>query len=256
MRAYGLRSSSRPAAFVNFDFEGVFVPCCVPFSWLRGFLVGSGPASNVRRSASSTVIGCREGGLARARLAGRLPGIVESGTEPEAPVFTYLPLTYLMRYGVQCMTVPYHPVQLTAGVRRAMVARPSVVSGFRRVRGIVPMSDETKDAQPIRRGTKVEWNIPPHIQPVYARLVAAQADEHEITISFFDPRSPVLVGTPEEVRKQALTIETVRADCVARVVVAAERLPGIIQVLQTSLDNYYKLHQQTEEQAAERQTRE
>jgi hypothetical protein len=110
------------------------------------------------------------------------------------------------------------------------------------------MSNEpVAEPQPYMASARIEWNFPPGMQSRYATLFAAQPTTHEITISFFEPQIPVLVGTPEEIATQAQEITSIRAECVGRIVVAAEQMPELIAVLQNSLKMYHGARaQQTE----------
>ncbi len=84
----------------------------------------------------------------------------------------------------------------------------------------------------------IEWHFSPNVPGRYATNMVVQHTEHEFIISFFEAYPPIVLGAPEE-RKAALEqIESVPAVCVARVIVAPERLAEFIQVLQDNLDNY------------------
>lgn len=72
----------------------------------------------------------------------------------------------------------------------------------------------------------------------YATHIVVQHTEHEFIISFFEVQPPVLLGMPEEIEARLEQIESIRADCVARVIVAAERMPEFVRVLQDNLDTY------------------
>lgn len=61
----------------------------------------------------------------------------------------------------------------------------------------------------------------------------AQAGEHEFYVSFFETPPPVII-TPEDVNK----LEGVRAECIARIVIAADRMAEFVKVLGRQLDTY------------------
>jgi hypothetical protein len=94
---------------------------------------------------------------------------------------------------------------------------------------------------PTTQDATVQFNFPEATPTYYGRLFAAQADQHEIVLSFFDPRLPVLTGSSQEVLQQAQGITSVRADCVARVVILPERVSELISVLQTALTTHRQL---------------
>src|SRR5438105_8621530 len=78
----------------------------------------------------------------------------------------------------------------------------------------------------------LEWYIPPDMITRYATNMLIQHGENEFFISFFEFRPPVIMGTPEEQKKQADQLPSVRAECVARITVAEKRLPEFIRVMQ------------------------
>jgi hypothetical protein len=101
--------------------------------------------------------------------------------------------------------------------------------------------DSTPPTLTTTQNAKVQFNFPEATPTYYGRLFAAQADQHEIVLSFFDPRLPVLTGSSQEILQQAQGITAVRADCVARVVILPERVSELISVLQTALTTHRQL---------------
>lgn len=91
-----------------------------------------------------------------------------------------------------------------------------------------------------RRGIAlpIEWHIPDDIQARYATNMVAQHLEHEFLISFFDIWPPILLGSPEEIAEKLKEVKSVRASCVARIVIAEEKLPDFIRVLQDNLRHF------------------
>ena len=84
----------------------------------------------------------------------------------------------------------------------------------------------------------IEWYFPEDIISRYANNIIVQHSENEFIISFFEVRSPVIFGAPEEKKAKREQIETVRAECVARIVISAGKMPEFISVLQRSLEKY------------------
>src|SRR5258708_6630105 len=97
------------------------------------------------------------------------------------------------------------------------------------------MSEAEQKNQP-EIALPVSWHYPESIQSRYANNVFVQQGQYEFIISFFETKLPVLTGTPEENRARLEQLESVRAECVGRIIVAPELVPQIIQVLQTTLD--------------------
>jgi len=71
----------------------------------------------------------------------------------------------------------------------------------------------------------------------YANNMVIQHSDQEFIISFFEVFPPLLFGTPGDLDKVA-ALKSVRGECVARVIVSAERLPIFIQALQTNLERF------------------
>lgn len=84
----------------------------------------------------------------------------------------------------------------------------------------------------------LEWHVPEDVSSRYATNLIVQHSEHEFIISFFEAVPPLVLGEPEEVRTQLEKLGTIQARCVARVIVAAGRMPEFVRVLQGNLENY------------------
>lgn len=94
------------------------------------------------------------------------------------------------------------------------------------------MPDE--EEQPKELEIPIEWYVPDSIVSQYATNMVIQHFEHEFIISFFDTKPPLIVGVPS---KEVLeSLKSIRAECVARIVVAAARMPGFVNALQTNLE--------------------
>ncbi len=77
------------------------------------------------------------------------------------------------------------------------------------------------------------WNVPDDLLSGYATNMLVQIGEQELYISFFELQQPVLLA-PEDITR----LESVHAECIARIVVTPERLTGFIDVLQKQLDAF------------------
>jgi len=67
-------------------------------------------------------------------------------------------------------------------------------------------------------------------------------------LSFFETRFPVLTGTPEERKAQALNVDSIEAVCVSRVSIPANRIEDVIGALQTSLESFKSIRNKLENQ--------
>lgn len=84
----------------------------------------------------------------------------------------------------------------------------------------------------------IDWNYPENIISRYATNLIVQHSEHEFILSFFEVFPPVLLGSPDEQKKQAAEIKSIKSECVARVVVSADRMADFVRVLQDNLTQY------------------
>jgi Protein of unknown function (DUF3467) len=87
--------------------------------------------------------------------------------------------------------------------------------------------------KPQERVIPTVWNFPEDLLSGYATNMLVQTGEQELFVSFFELQQPVLL-VPEDAEK----LESVKAECIARIIVTPERLVGFIEVLQKQLDAY------------------
>jgi len=84
----------------------------------------------------------------------------------------------------------------------------------------------------------LEWHIPEGMVSRYATNIVVQHSAHEFTVSFFEVNPPVILGSIEE-RKAALQqMGSVRAECIARIIIAPGRMPAFIKALQTNMEKH------------------
>ncbi len=97
------------------------------------------------------------------------------------------------------------------------------------------MAKELPDAN---RQLPLEWHIPEHLPCQYATNIVAQHTKHEFILSFFRASPPIILGSPKSAEEQIRRLESVRAECVARVIVAPGRMAEFVEVLQSNLAHY------------------
>lgn len=100
------------------------------------------------------------------------------------------------------------------------------------------MSEEEQKRNSVGLTLPVEWHVSENILSRYATNIVVQPIQHEFVISYFEAQPPIILGTPEENRAKYQELGAIRAECVARVIIAAERLPEFIEAMQTSLAAY------------------
>jgi len=89
-----------------------------------------------------------------------------------------------------------------------------------------------------RKEIPIEWIIPEDTVTRYASNMVVQHTESEFIISFFETQPPIILGTPDEAEALMSQLRSVRAKCVARVVVSPKRMEEFITVLQNNLAKY------------------
>ena len=100
-----------------------------------------------------------------------------------------------------------------------------------------PMSEAEQDEQ---HGIilPVDWHFPEGIQSRYANNTLVQAGQFEFIISFFEMQLPALLGPPEDNIAKLKEMGKVRAECVSKIIISPELVPGLIDALQTELDKF------------------
>jgi len=88
---------------------------------------------------------------------------------------------------------------------------------------------------------RIEHVYPEGQRSFFSNHITVQhTNEGEFTISFFEVLQPLLLGEPEDVEKQFSQLESAKATCLARVVIAADRMPKLIGALITNYETYEK----------------
>lgn len=85
---------------------------------------------------------------------------------------------------------------------------------------------------------EIVWHLPEDIVSQFATDVVVQQGVEEFIISFFQVRPPVIVGSPEEKLEQVKQLDSIKAECVARVIVTPDRMNKFIKALQSSYNRY------------------
>ena len=83
----------------------------------------------------------------------------------------------------------------------------------------------------------IDWHVPEGVMTPFATNMLVQTIETEFKISFFEIKPAIRLNKSDPLP------ESVRADCVASVIISANRLPKFVEVLQLQVD---KLQKKTE----------
>ncbi|HEX7723997.1 MAG TPA: hypothetical protein VF397_17670 [Pyrinomonadaceae bacterium] len=93
----------------------------------------------------------------------------------------------------------------------------------------MPKTRSTKK-KPQERTIPMVWNFPDDLLSRYATNILVQTGDQELYVSFFEIQHPVLLE-PGDINK----VESVNAECIAKIVVTPERLTLFVDVLQKQL---------------------
>ncbi len=91
--------------------------------------------------------------------------------------------------------------------------------------------DQQPPASTYHKTVNVEPIIPPDLASRFANIFAVQSMEGSFLLSFFEALPPVVLGTPEEQAARVEKIQSIQAQCVARIVIPPSRIPELIQAL-------------------------
>ena len=94
----------------------------------------------------------------------------------------------------------------------------------------------------------IEHVIPDSVETRFADRIVVQHAEHEFRVSFFEIERPIFFGTPDETKQLLLDMGSVKAVCVARIAVAAGRMPDMVRALQENLEHYRASADESEEE--------
>ena len=102
----------------------------------------------------------------------------------------------------------------------------------------ISMSEIEQEDQPSQGiPLPINLHVPDTIHNQYVHHVIVQPGQNEITLFFFETHIPPYVGSPEANREYLLK-QSVRFECVSKLVVAPQLVPEIIKALQVGLDDY------------------
>jgi len=98
---------------------------------------------------------------------------------------------------------------------------------------------------------KMEYSFPESQQGIFANNLIVQHDDSSFYLSFFQVFPPVIMGSPDEMRQKASSLESVTADCVARIVIPATQMEAFSNALAENLSNYQLRHSPSQSQRSD-----
>jgi len=104
--------------------------------------------------------------------------------------------------------------------------------------------DEATDTTPSQIAKPIKWIIPDAIRTDHATHLIVQQQGSEFTLLFFEVRSPIFLGTPEEQVAAMQQLEDVEATCISRIVMSVENAPlaanHFMQVMNNAIIQFTK----------------
>lgn len=85
----------------------------------------------------------------------------------------------------------------------------------------------------------VEWVIPEETTGSYATHIVVQHSDKEFILNFFEIRMPIFSNLSKEQKLEKLNeMESIKANCVSRIVVSPDRMENFVEVLKRNLEKY------------------
>lgn len=81
----------------------------------------------------------------------------------------------------------------------------------------------------------IDWNVPDDLIARYATNMVVQKLENEFIISFFDIKQPIIIGEPAIIEEKLKELKSIRANCVAQIIVSADKMPKFVDALTYNL---------------------
>ena len=95
---------------------------------------------------------------------------------------------------------------------------------------------------------RLDWHVPEDLPTkAVSNVVITHTEEGEFFITYFEVVPPVLLGDSERFE----AIDSVRAKAVARIMVVADRMPGMIKALQDNYDTWRRRREAVAEEVQE-----
>jgi|SRR5579884_1472260 len=86
----------------------------------------------------------------------------------------------------------------------------------------------------------LDWRVGEDVVSRPVTNLTVQCSEHEVILSFFESRPPVVIGPPETVMAAMTEMRSIPALCVARVIFPATRLQEFAEALRVASENYQR----------------
>ena len=86
----------------------------------------------------------------------------------------------------------------------------------------------------------IEWYVSEDIKSQFATNMIVQHTAEEFLISFFEMEQPLLLGNQDEIKSKLETIGTIRAKCIARIVVTPQRIKNLLKHMTKNFEAFIR----------------
>lgn len=96
----------------------------------------------------------------------------------------------------------------------------------------------------------IEWYVPEGLPQLYANNLVIQHTDSEFILSFFAAQLPILLEEDPVSAARLGQIDTLRARCVAQIIISPPRMKGFLDALERNYARFAQQHSAPAEESA------
>ena len=96
----------------------------------------------------------------------------------------------------------------------------------------------------------IEWYVPEGLPQLYANNIVIQHTDSEFILSFFAAQLPFLLEEDPDLSTRLSQVETLRARCVAQIIISPPRMKGFLDALVRNYERFAQQHIAPSEESA------
>jgi Protein of unknown function (DUF3467) len=96
------------------------------------------------------------------------------------------------------------------------------------------MADQADDGKVV----PIIWEVPAGLPTHYSTNLIVQHSDEDFTITFWDVRPPVLIGTREDKLRQVEELREIRPTALVRIILSPRKMREFTQVMQDNLKTF------------------
>lgn len=94
-------------------------------------------------------------------------------------------------------------------------------------------------AEPVQ--IPIEYFVPEDMPTLCPNNLVVRHTDDEFTLLFFEAREPIIVGSEDEKREALAQVTSVRARCVARIVLSPKKMFTFAEAIQRNIERFQAL---------------